>query len=75
MLWSPNIFKIDRDLYVPSASVPQIADSVELLDLSNLLTGRIIETARFLGSNAGDGQVLVVNVAAFLLLFGCCRKY
>jgi len=75
MFWLDSTLKIDRDLYAPSASVPQIADSVELLDLSNLLTGRIIETARFLGSNAGDGQVLVVNVAAFLLLFGCCRKY
>ena len=53
MFWLDSTLNIDRDLYAPSASVPQIADSVELLDLSNLLTGRITETARFLGSGFG----------------------
>jgi len=62
IFWLDSTHKIDADSYAPSASVPQIADSVELLDLSNLLTGRITETARFLGSNAGDGQVLAVRL-------------
>jgi len=53
MFWLDSTLNIDRDLYAPSASVPQIADSVELLDLSNLLTGRITEIARFLGSGFG----------------------
>ena len=53
IFWLDSTLKIYADLYAPSPSVPQIADIVELLDLSNLLTDRIAETARFLGSGFG----------------------